>query len=116
MDQLTLGSAWPETTARARRTDPPTSHEAARSVKDLRASQYAVLRCFFECGPMHDEMLVARYTGPPQTDSGLRTRRREIERLGLLQDSGKTATTRSGRATVVWQTTPEGQRLARGAP
>jgi hypothetical protein len=109
-------SLFDDLTARARRSDPPTSHAAARSVKDLRASQYAVLRCFYECGPMHDEMLLARYTGPPQSDSGLRTRRHELERLGLLQDSGKTATTRSRRATVIWETTPEGQRLARGAP
>jgi hypothetical protein len=94
-------------TPRARLTDPPTSHRAASSVRNLRESQEAVLRCFL-WGPMTDEELVNAYDpdGPlqehPQSPSGLRTRRKELCDLGLVEDSGERRRLKSGRLAVVW--------------
>lgn len=99
--------------ARARRTDPPTSHAAAQSVGDLRASQIAVLLCFRTFGAMHDELLQARYEQqPPQSVSGLRTRRRELFDRGLLRATGETAKTVCNRATAIWELTDQGRAEA----
>lgn len=39
-----------------------------------------------------------------QTDGNiLRPRRRELELMGIVEDSGKTALTRSGRSAVIWK-------------
>lgn len=98
---------------RARRTDPPTSHRAADSVGDLRESQIAVLLCFLQHGPMHDELLQARYQqSPPQSVSGLRTRRRELFDRGLLRATGETAKTVCNRATAIWELTSQGHAEA----
>jgi hypothetical protein len=102
-------------TPRARRTDPATSHAAARSVRDLRESQLAVLLTFHKHGPMHDELLVTRYDygdAPRQSDSGLRTRRRELYDLGLLRSAGLTAKTVCGRDSAVWELTDQGRTEA----
>jgi hypothetical protein len=74
--------------AKARNTDPESSREAARHASNkLRESQEAVLRLFHVLGEMTDEQLVEQYTTrmgnypglyPPQTPSGLRTRRHEL--------------------------------------
>jgi len=75
-------------TAKARAKDPESSRDAARQASNkLRESQEAVLRLFRVMGEMSDEQLVAEYTArmgtypglyPPQTPSGLRTRRHEL--------------------------------------
>lgn len=94
----------------ARRADPDTSHEAAASITPdtLRDSQAAVLRVLRASGPMTDEELIGMYGGwcnvtdlPRQSDSGIRTRRKELERLGFLRDAGRKRTA-SGRAAIVW--------------
>lgn len=104
------GNGWVDPEARARRSDPPTSHAAAESVGDLRESQRAVLACFLEHGPMHDERLQDLYNQqPPQSTSGLRTRRHELTELGLLTATGDTAKTTYGRDTAVWGLTDKGQ-------
>lgn len=94
-------------TARARSTDPATSHAAAASLGDLRPSQAAVLALFQELGPMADEALLISYreraVEPSQSDSGLRSRRAELVDQGLLEDSGERGLTGSGRATIVWR-------------
>lgn len=74
--------------AKARPKDPESSHEAARQASNkLRDSQESVLRLFRVMGEMSDEQLVEEYTAamgtypglyPPQTPSGLRTRRHEL--------------------------------------
>lgn len=74
--------------AKARTKDPESSKEAARhATNKLRESQEAVLRLFRVMGEMSDEQLVDAYTArmgeypglyPPQTPSGLRTRRHEL--------------------------------------
>jgi hypothetical protein len=95
------------TRARARRSDPITSHEAAAafSVSQLRASQYEIFRLFSLFGACHDEQLLerARQHGVRQSESGIRTRRHELVERGLLKDSGTTVTLpESGRQSIVW--------------
>lgn len=91
--------------ARARPTDPSTSHIAAGSVTDLRASQVAVLALFRDFGPMSDEMLIecAKQNGVRQSTSGLRTRRAELVDFGYLEDSGDRTETVNARPTIIWQ-------------
>jgi hypothetical protein len=110
------GNGWVDPQARARRSDPPTSHAAAESVGDLRESQRAVLATFLEHGPMHDELLIARYgQQPPQSESGLRTRRCELFNLDLLRATGGIAKTSYGRDTAVWELTAQGRAEAQRA-
>lgn len=113
------GDGWVDPEARARRSDPPTSHAAAGSVGDLRESQRAVLTCFLENGPMHDEQLVSVYTArctPRQSTSGLRTRRHELAELGLLSATGDLAQTTYGRDSAVWGLTDKGRQQAETLP
>ncbi len=93
--------------ARARWSDPITSHEAAAAfrVSQLRASQYEIFRLFSLFGACHDEQLLerARQHGVRQSESGIRTRRHELVERGLLKDSGTTVTLAvSGRQSIVW--------------
>lgn len=92
-------------TAVARATDPLTSHEAAASVEDVRESQRLVHRLLDGLGLATDEVLVnvAAATGLPISPSGLRSRRAELVRLGLVEDSGARARLASGRRAIVWQ-------------
>ena len=98
------------TQARARRTDPETSHAAAASltVDGLRASQAAVLKFLQEGGPMTDAALVEDYPQhaedmPRQSQSGLRSRRAELTAGGLVEDTGRRVRLESGRQAIVWQ-------------
>lgn len=85
--------------AKARAKDPESSHEAARQATiKLRESQEAVLRLFRVIGEMTDEILVEEYTTrmgnypglyPPQTASGLRTRRHELVLRELIVYTGR---------------------------
>jgi len=89
----------------ARATDPLTSHEAAASVGDVRESQRMVLMMLNAVGPGTDEALVehAGKVGYPISPSGLRTRRSELVRLGLVEDSGERERLASGRRAIVWR-------------
>lgn len=97
--------------ARARFTDPTTSHAAARSLSedDLRGSQRAVLACLRVYGPGSDSTISGRYAArreahgwPRQSPSGLRTRRKELADAGLIVDTGDRVTLPSGRRSIVW--------------
>lgn len=92
------------TQARARKTDPETSHEAATSVRDVRRSYQYVIRALRR--PAHDVVLIERYrkfaTAPRATDSGIRTRRKELVRLGMIVDTGRKVKLDSGRQSIVW--------------
>jgi hypothetical protein len=101
----------------ARNTDPATSHEAAASVTDLRRSQNDVLRaleaCVDEKGATDTE-LVSTYVAMAkykmvrsQSESGIRTRRKELVTLGKVADSGYTETLPSGRKSIIWKLTDE---------
>jgi hypothetical protein len=95
---------------RARRTDPETSHEAADSLHHLRTSQAAVLRVLRQ-GSMTDQTLVREYNRafandpfkfPLQSESGIRTRRKELVELGMVEDAGVRIRLASGRRGIVW--------------
>lgn len=93
----------------ARSTDPQTSWEAARSVKDIRKSQQQVLQVFRRHGALSDEAMILRASiaGVNQSHSGLRTRRKELVVLGFVRDSGRRDKTESGRFTIVWELVPD---------
>ena len=106
-------NADPFLRAAARRTDPDTSHAAAASVKDLTGKQAAVLRIVRllteRNGGATDEQIAAAYSVhipwdnlPEQSDSGLRTRRCELVRRGLVVDSGERRLNAAGRKCAVW--------------
>jgi hypothetical protein len=100
------------TTPSARVTDPLTSHQAAASVTNPGTTRDKILSLFYT---------TARYGVPGLTDeevielykarfgfispSGCRTRRKELVDLGLVEDSGITRLTQSGRNTIVWRLT-----------
>lgn len=96
---------------RARSTDPTTSHEAADSLTDVRASQLAVWATLFACGPTTDGALVDFYTAlaerggiiPRQSPSGIRTRRKELVESGDVRDTGRKVRLTSGRRAIVWE-------------
>lgn len=94
----------------ARRTDPGTSWQAARSVDRIRESQAQVLAILRRYGPMTDEEIASVAAtwpeGTRQSPSGLRTRRAELVDLGVVKDSGLRGKTRSGRSTIVWEAAP----------
>jgi len=108
-DQLPL---W-EPDAVARTSDPDTSHDAAASIDHIRKRQAAVLATLRALGPSTDEAMVAAYPlhqALPQSPSGLRTRRHELEVLGLVEWTGEKRPLLSGRMARVWRATtpPEG--------
>ena len=92
-------------TPRARTTDPKTSHDAAESVQDVTATQDYVLRALRK--PRTDVELLEAYRNfkraPRASESGLRTRRSELVRQGLVRDSGRRVVLESGRAAIVWE-------------
>lgn len=100
---------------RARRTDPPTSHNAAESVarRDVTAVQNAIRTLLHFHGGMTDGELIEAYQTyakregfPEHSESGIRTRRSELVRLGHVEDSGATKILPSGRPSIIWKETP----------
>jgi hypothetical protein len=91
-------------TAKARRTDPITSHEAAESVDNITATQSYVLRCLKR--PRVDVELVNAYraykTAPRASESGIRSRKAELVDRGLVVDTGRRVRLDSGRYAIVW--------------
>jgi hypothetical protein len=94
----------------ARNTDPTTSHEAAASVTRVTDKRTACLDAIRELQPCTDEELAVYYARgvaagrwPKQSQSGLRTRRSELTREGVLRDSGMCALTDSGRRSILWE-------------
>ena len=99
------------TTARARITDPTTSHSAAASVEGITETQAVILRLLEVPGTdtdlvnrYHQAWFTERDTVPRASDSGIRSRRAELVALGLVKDSGERALTPSGRQAIVWVT------------
>lgn len=95
-----------EPVAHARRTDPQTSHQAAERVRRIRESQADVLTAIRLFGPISDEQLIKKYRANVymwQSDSGIRTRRSELVKLGVVVDSGLRGRTASNRQTVLWK-------------
>jgi hypothetical protein len=97
---------------RVRRTDPVSSYEAAESVQHkARESQEAVLEVLgtFSEGAT-DFSMVTRYFVqvifkeiPRQSESGLRTRRKELVEQGRVYDTGEREMLPSGRKAIIWK-------------
>jgi hypothetical protein len=86
----------------ARTADPYTSHEAAKSVNNVTQTQQAILQLLEK--PMTDEQLVNAYQAgsyPAASESGIRSRRAELARKGLLVIV-TTSLTANGRKARVW--------------
>lgn len=102
--------------ARARQTDPGTSHAAASSVRSraIRASQRRILGLLRQHGPMTDHALYSWLVmespngRPTISSSGARTRRAELAAMDppLVEDSGQRARLPSGRQAIVWRAVP----------
>jgi hypothetical protein len=91
--------------ARARRTDPQTSHAAAASVKSVEISRLQGFILDALERPLTDEELwnelISRQIGG-LTPSGVRTRRSELVDDGRVIDSGMKRPTKAGRGSIVW--------------
>jgi hypothetical protein len=89
----------------ARHTDPSTSHSAAESVENLTMTQEYILVSLVRPGT--DVDLIQRYNNskhaPRASESGIRSRRAELVKLGLVQDTGLRTRLASGRQAIVWQ-------------
>lgn len=97
--------------AHARHGDPDTSHAAAKSIKDLSANQRAVLAVFrLQHEPITDDQLIDSYRMhykalllPQQSESGIRSRRAELNKAGLLVERDKVRL-KSGNLGRSWET------------
>ena len=90
--------------AKARNTDPITSHLAAESVRDVTATQEYVLKALRKART--DVELVQAYnslkTAPRASESGIRSRRAELFRKGMVVDTGRRVRLDSRRYAIVW--------------
>lgn len=101
-------SRWRKRTTR--KGDPVTSHEAVVDMTEptLNANQKAVLEALRRMGGRAcDAELVYHYRQnmtdlPMQSESGIRTRRKEMVDAGRVADIGLRTYTKSGRPTIVW--------------
>jgi hypothetical protein len=88
----------------ARKTDPHTSHDAARSVDHITDTQLYILQALSR--PRTDIQLVEAYSklvkAPNASESGIRSRRAELVRKGKVVDSGIRQVLPSGRMAIVW--------------
>jgi hypothetical protein len=91
-------------TAKARATDPKTSHDAAASVDNITETQQYVLKALRK--PRADVELVDAYRkfkrAPRASESGIRSRRAELVDRGLVIDTGRRVRLDSGRYAIVW--------------
>lgn len=91
---------------RARNTDPSTSHEAAKSVKDITLTKRYIMKCLIRART--DVELVEAYNNlkeaPRASESGIRSRRAELVREGYVVPTGLEVQLPSGRYAKVWQT------------
>lgn len=101
----------------ARKTDPGTSHLAARSVQNISPTQQAILGLLRE--GMNDESLINVYTAlvrvgsaPAASESGIRSRRAELVKQGLVVDTGERSKMTTGRLATVWKSTDEWKEQA----
>jgi len=97
------------TIPRARNTDPATSHDAAASVGEVTETQAIILMLLRET-PMCDEKLIEQYRlgeklwgYPHKSESGIRSRRAELVRKGLVETVGLQERMSTGRFAFIWQ-------------
>ena len=103
MRNTTVSTLFPDDTARARKTDPGTSHEAADSNTN-RLLVEAVVFNLLSKTPMTDEELTEAYGNgdfPPAHMDSPRKRRSDLSKRGALYMVGKRPSS-TGRASIVW--------------
>lgn len=95
--------------AYARHTDPQTSHDAAATVKNITQTKQHILQ-ILSLGDRTDEELISKYKiwgeangWKPISESGIRSRRADLVKAGLVIDSGKTKTLPTGRQAIIWR-------------
>lgn len=95
--------------ARARRTDPSTSHAAARKVTNVAKVRNHILSILWARGPLTDPQIAEYYynrvadgSAPMASESGLRTRRAELVKRGLVHATGEREKLDTGRTATVW--------------
>jgi hypothetical protein len=92
----------------ARLTDPQTSHDAADAVENVSATQSAIL-LILAFAKTDQDLVDAYYSmagaglAPNASPSGIRSRRAELVKRGLVVDSGRRVKLASGRQAVLWQ-------------
>ena len=96
-----IHSTFGTDTARARRTDPVTSHEAADH-NDVENSLGLVLSALRAFGPSADHELVALLGQSGFTPQRLRTARAALVERGLVGESGTYRLTAYNRRAIVW--------------
>jgi hypothetical protein len=85
----------------ARRSDPPTSHQAAASARELQAQHHQVIvACLKRHGALGKDGIAAR-TG--LTGVAVARRTAELQRAGLIQPTGKTVLSTAGRPEREWK-------------
>jgi hypothetical protein len=99
--------------ARARSTDPDTSHEAARSIGSLRLNEVReAILALLRVRPLADWMLVEFYSMdaslPKQSPQSIRSRRADLVRMGLIVEDGTAPHPETGRRHTLWRATPAG--------
>jgi hypothetical protein len=91
--------------AKARNTDPATSHQAAKSVRNVTETQAFILRIIEE-RPRTDGDLIDAYRSmkgaPVASESGIRSRRAELVSKGMIGDTNIRKVLPSGRMSIVW--------------
>lgn len=77
-------------------------------------TQNDVLAVIFKTGPVTDRNLIhaTKTFEVHTTDSGIRTRRAELTRMGLVKAVGKTVYPGAKRPVTVWDLTPQGVNRA----
>ena len=94
-------STFGDDTARARRSDPITSHEAS-DLNDVESSIGLVLSSLRGFGPSADHELVQMLSQSGFTPQRLRTARAALAERGLVEPSGMYRLTAHNRRAVVW--------------
>jgi len=93
--------------ARARATDPQTSHDAGDSVENITETQKRILG-LLETAMCDAELLLAYGLAfeigiaPQASESGIRSRRAELVERGLVIHDGTFRLSPSGRRMMVW--------------
>jgi predicted ArsR family transcriptional regulator len=94
---------------RARTTDAITSFKAADSIKDVaKMHQEVIVACLQRFGPLGKDG-ISKQTGLESNQ--VARRMNELEKLDLIELTGKQVTSNSGRAEREWQFKPVQQEL-----
>jgi hypothetical protein len=89
----------------ARPSDPETSHEAAKSLRQVKITEtrQRILNLLKASSEGLTDGEIASYLGNVASLSGLRTRRAELVAGGYVVDSGARRQTPAGRRSIVWR-------------